>query len=254
MSRGLRRRLVAWKGLDAAIAQPAHVDDRAQFMLPALLQAGAQRILRLTEAEEGPAGDAGGLQHQHLPRGDGLAHFHGVDGDRLGQGAIAQPDRHGGMALEQQHHGIEAGLLESRRKQERAVEAGGEPAIGDEGGAPDLLPPRLEARGRLGIMDVPVRQGDIDGGRECAHPARIVALIAIHAGRKAVLLQQLGGGAQQLFDGGIVGHHESRQKLRHVDDAAPLVAGQEADGKARLGDDTLAGAQHEGQLPPLRLV
>jgi hypothetical protein len=69
-----------------------------------------------------------------------------------------------------------------------------------------------------------------------------------------MLCQAVGGVAQDASRGGVVWHHECRQQLGHVRDAAPLVARKQPDGEVKLLHQVAACRQPQGDFAAFGLV
>nr|WP_287088865.1 hypothetical protein [Mesorhizobium sp.] len=59
---------------------------------------------------------------------------------------------------------------------------------------------------------------------------------------------------QDRRNAGVIGHNESRKQLRHVGDAAPLVAREQPDGQAPFVQDLTSRGKAQGDFAALGLV
>ena len=167
---------------------------------------------------------------------------------------LADPDPDPGMALREENDRVEAGGLVGRGKEERGIEAGGEPLVRDPTGTANLLTLAFKRGGRFGIGQSEARDGRPDRGSKKVCAARVLRLVAVHRTVVARGLENTRGVLHHACDRRIIRGDERREDLGHVAHPAPLVAGKKID-PARLHDGRHAvGLDSEFELADLRFV
>ena len=214
---------------DARHAGAPDVHQPLELRILGALQLAVALGNRLAEAHRLALRCQGGFKHQHFLQLQALAHGRGVVHHGGVKGFLVQPHPDKGMAPGEDQHRVQVRLLQAGGKQQRQVQAGGQPRVQHLAGAAHLLAGVLETGRRQRVVQLFLQHGAPQG--RCQLPHALGALpVAIDGAGLARRLQHQRRAFQQPVHRRVVGLHKSRHHGRHLAQAAPLVARQQFHG------------------------
>jgi hypothetical protein len=243
----------AGERLDAEPARSRHVDGTtkgAQVGEPP-----ARRRDGLREPDRRIGGGQRRLDHEDLLEVDALAQAQTIlDGGFL-EGLVGPPHPRERVALDQDHEGMQPGLLEGGGEEQGEIEAGRLSMPGDLVGEANLLTLLLEAGRGVRVADGQLGQGAVQRGGDRGDALRAARLVTVegpaHGRRAQVHCRAL----QQVGDDRVVGEDERGEQLRERAQAGPLPQRKQLDLPIDPGQDLGAAhdARRQHRVDPLRV-
>ena len=170
----------------------------------------------------------GRLEQQEFLELDALAQRRHVIDHRGRELFGFEPHASESMALRENQQRIEPRLLDGGAEQQRQVEAGRQPAVGNLRRPADFLAAVLETGRRQRVVQAHRRDRAPDC--RCQLPGAFGAgLVAIERRVLVVSAQHLGRPFEHALHRGVVRLHECGHHVGQLGQAAPLVAGQQVD-------------------------